>query len=685
MRAFCILFFWLGIGLHSFSQTELPAVAEQHIEQMAENSNDVVLNDDSYNQHLYELRRHPININTANPETFNELMILSPLQVESLIEYRQLFGNFISLYELQSIAYWDVYTIKKILPFITITTQLNIKEVFKERVQKGDHVLLIKTSRGIEKSRGYLIDSSSLSNHYLGSPWAISVRYKYQYKNLLQYGFLCDKDPGELIFTKHQQAGFDFYSAHIFIRKLGLIKSLALGDYVVNLGQGLIQWQSLAFKKSSDLLSSKRQSPILKPYQSFGEQNFHRGVGVTVGNKKWEATVFGSYRNIDANMVSDTMNVDGMYVSSFQNTGLHRTLAELADKHVQQQISFGGNASFSKNNGHVGFNFMHYDWKLALIKNSIPSNLFLLTGRSLSNFSIDYHYTYKNVHFFGETAVSSNKSIATVNGLLMSVANCADIHLFYRKISRSYQSLQTNAFTENSTPVNETGFFSALSVRPVYGWVFEAYSDFFTFPWVKYNVNGGSIGSEYLLKITYKPSKQLEIYTSYKTSVKIENSQGDNSINLLPLNTVTHKAMRTQFEYKPTKSTILRSRVEMVWYDNMTNRPEEGYLLYIDWIWKALKKPIGANVRMLFFETESYNSRLYAYENDVLFSSSIPVIYGKGIKYYFNLHVALSKKLTCWVKWAQTSYFNQKIIGSGLDLINNNRKSECKMQVLYHF
>lgn len=50
-------------------------------------------------------------------------------------------------------------------------------------------------------------------------------------------------------FKGRQKAGFDFYSVHLFARRLGIIQSLAIGDFTVNLGQGLIQWQSLAFKK----------------------------------------------------------------------------------------------------------------------------------------------------------------------------------------------------------------------------------------------------------------------------------------------------------------------------------------------------------------------------------------------------------------------------------------------------
>jgi len=97
---------------------------------------------------------------------------------------------------------------------------------------------------------------------YPGSPQKVFIRYKYQYKNLLQYGVVGEKDAGEQFFKGSQKQGFDFYSVHFFVKNIGVIKSLALGDYTVSLGQGLTQWQSLAFKKSADVLSVKRQSPV---------------------------------------------------------------------------------------------------------------------------------------------------------------------------------------------------------------------------------------------------------------------------------------------------------------------------------------------------------------------------------------------------------------------------------------
>ena len=90
-------------------------------------------------------------------------------------------------------------------------------------------------------------------------------------------------------------------------------------------------------------------------------------------------------------------------------------------------------------------------------------------------------------------------------------------------------------------------------------------------------------------------------------------------------------------------------------------------------------------MRLSYFETGGYNSRLYAYESDVLYYFSIPVLYDKGYRYYFNINYDFSRKLSVWAKWAQTIYKDKTVIGSGLDEITGNRKSEARIELLYKF
>jgi hypothetical protein len=98
-----------------------------------------------------------------------------------------------------------------------------------------------------------------------------------------------------------------------------------------------------------------------------------------------------------------------------------------------------------------------------------------------------------------------------------------------------------------------------------------------------------------------------------------------------------------------------------------------------------MMKRYSGSIRLQYFETEGYDSRLYAYENDVLYSFSIPVFYDRGIRYYLNFNYGITRSITCWLRWAQTIYKDKATIGSGLDEIEGNKKTEVKLQFQFQF
>jgi len=73
------------------------------------------------------------------------------------------------------------------------------------------------------------------------------------------------------------------------------------------------------------------------------------------------------------------------------------------------------------------------------------------------------------------------------------------------------------------------------------------------------------------------------------------------------------------------------------------------------------------------------------YENDVLYSYSIPAFFDKGYRYYINLNYDLKRDLSIWIRWSQTIYRDKASIGSGLDEISANHRSEVKLQALWQF
>ena len=525
MRIFFVWLILLLVAADIAAQVTEPITSntEQQLENITENNEDIETEDDAYLQEMVQFIKNPIELNYADAAALNQLRMLTPMQVHNFILYRNLVGKLVNLYELQSVPGWDIVTIQKLRPYINVSIQVSAAGAVKRRLKNGEHSILLRASQVPERSKGYLLDSATATNFYPGSPQKYLFRYKYAYRNLLQYGIVAEKDAGEQFFKGKQKQGFDFYSAHIFVRKVGIIKALAIGDFTVNLGQGLTQWQSLAFKKSAAVINIKREGEILRPYNSAGEINFHRGLGITLTKKNWQLTMFGSYRNIDANFVADTSQTQDDFISSLQTSGYHRTNSETADKGIQRQLAFGGNLSYQFKRLYLGINGIQYRFKFPLIKSAEPYNFYALSGKSFGNYSIDYSYTFKNLHLFGEAAFTSNFDKAFINGVLISASSKIDLSLLYRNISKSYQSLYTNAFTENTYPTNENGFYACVSISPANAWRIDAYADFFKFPWLRYRVDAPSTGSDYLIQLSYKPNKQLEIYTRFHSESKAIN------------------------------------------------------------------------------------------------------------------------------------------------------------------
>ncbi len=201
MRSGLFLLLVLQLSFPALSQVPEPEPAtnsttEQQIENITENNEDQETEDDSYLQELNQFLKHPVNLNRADETDLKNLRVLSPMQTQNLMLYRDALGQLLNIYELQAVPGWDIATIHKIRPYVTVSNQQTALEAFSQRLRGGDRSILVRTIQTLERSRGYLLDPGAANNYYPGSPQRLFLRYKYQYKNLLQYGILAEKDAG---------------------------------------------------------------------------------------------------------------------------------------------------------------------------------------------------------------------------------------------------------------------------------------------------------------------------------------------------------------------------------------------------------------------------------------------------------------------------------------------------------
>jgi hypothetical protein len=194
-------------------------------------------------------------------------------------------------------------------------------------------------------------------------------------------------------------------------------------------------------------------------------------------------------------------------------------------------------------------------------------------------------------------------------------------------------------------------------------------------------VNAPSKGYDYLIQLNYQPNKLFGMYVRYKSKNKPVDSSG-NGIIYYPQDQLKQN-LRIHLSQQVSSSFSINSRVELMWFNHQMKNNEQGFLNYVEGNYE--RKKLSANLRLQYFETNSYNSRIYVYESDVLYSFSIPAFYDKGFRYYLNLHYSITKNFELWMRWAQAIYSDKKVLGSGLDEINSNHKSEIKLQVRYLF
>ncbi|WP_421943594.1 hypothetical protein [Pedobacter sp.] len=420
----------------------------------------------------------------------------------------------------------------------------------------------------------------------------------------------------------------------------------------------------------------------LRPYTSANEYSFLRGASATINLfKNIDLTPFVSFRSIDA---SQDLDIDGNLVQSTINqTGLHRTPTEIANKNSSNQQVYGAVLQYTKNE--LAFGAIAYQSKYSnsFIPQTAIYDRFSFTGKSLTNLGAYYNYTYKNIYFFGEVGKSLNSGSALVNGALISLSPIVSAAITYRNYANNYHNFFNQGLAEASEAVNEKGLYSGLNITPNKRWTFSIYGDYFKFPWLKFRVDAPSKGYEILSQAIYTPSKTFKILARFKTENKQQNTDLEVPINFL--DDVKKENYRFEVNWQLNKKWSFQNRAEVSQYKKGDANREFGYLIYHDVDYSPMFSKITGNLRIAYFNTASYNSRIYAYEDDVLYSFAFGMYNGKGFRTYLNLKYNLAKKLNIWARYAMFLYKDVETVGTYLDEIQGNKKSEMKIQLRYQF
>lgn len=651
---------------------------------------------DLIEEYLY-YSKEPININGPDNRRLIEMNLINEVQLRNLNNYILKYGELFSVYELKSIPGFDVQTIKNIFPFIVTSAtkkaeKLNFKDVFKY----GNHQFILRYQQVLEPSIGYEtpIDSSIYKpgSAYLGPPQKYYFRYGFNYKNKARIGFTLEKDAGEL-FSKNQLTDslkmivgdkvnnvFDFVSAHAYVSEIGILKKIVIGDYHLEFGQGLTLWSGLAFGKSAEGIKIKRYARGIRPNTSANENRFFRGAAATLGLKGIEITGFFSYNNVDANSIaSDTLEEEDA-ISSIIETGLHRTINELLDKDALKITAYGGRISYQHRFFQLGATAYQTKLSLSLQLNDDIYKQFYFKGNELVNYGFDLNIDLGKVSLFGEFSASSNGGLAGLGGINAYLHERFIFTVLYHDFGKDYHNLYSYPFSESSALLNEQGLYFGFKTLLFPRLSLSGYIDYYKFPWLRYQIDAPSVGSDYIAQLDYNPSRNTSMYFRYRHKNSQENYSDE--YDYIPLlSDISRNEFRFFISYRPFNFLILKNRVDFTSFKKEFDGKENGYLIYQDILYRPEKFPLEVTFRYALFDTDGYDSRIYTYENDILYAFSVPSYFDKGQRVYLMLRWRVYEQLNAWFRLGRLIYSSRNTVGSGSDLINGNHKTEVKVQL----
>ncbi|MFH0992164.1 MAG: helix-hairpin-helix domain-containing protein [bacterium] len=620
--------------------------------------------------YFYQLKEHPINLRSATVGDLLQIPGVTPIIALNILEKRT---------EGRVLHVEDLLSVDGISPelFSIINQCLTLDNEGMEVRYNGSY--RVRWIRDMQERRGFT------EHKYLGSPDKLYQRLNLQYNiwnsgseyssqgplAAISMGLLTEKDAGELQLADH-------YSGYIQVHLPQYLTRLILGDFVLFTGQGLVFSGSSIRGKSGDvMMTSRTLESGMHSSLSSNENALFRGVGTELQGDGWSLLGFYSKRDINASLNENDQ------ITSLNTTGLFRTESELRDKRSAEARTFGiRSVLIPVEELRIGIAAQRHSFSKVVQQRS----LFAFNGNETSNMSLDLLYTLHSFSIAAEVARDQSASTALTLGLQSMPRKGVEFLFHVRSYPKEFQSLLGGAMGEHGDDVrNEFGLYLGGKLSTVDWFSLSGYFDHYSFRWKTTSSVMPSQGKEYRFVLELKPITNLRIQLNYRNKRSEDfsvASQSESGLGNSWMETIKQN-LRVNLQWMVTPAIRWGSRLEILRIGSSASL-EKGYLLYQD-IHSIILRWLHMENRVIFFHTDSYNSRVYEYEHDLVGVFANPALYGRGMRWYCTIDAEVTSSIGFSVKYSELLKDGARSIGSGLGEIQGDRDNRFSMQLDIRF
>ena len=683
---------WLKVILITCLSVVLPVnnLSAQHVleeiaEQLITNDEDNAYQWENLFEELSDLKENPLNINSATKEQLERFPFLNSQLIENILYYLYKYGAMVSINELMVVEDMDLATFRLLKPFITCQPleEKTHTPTLKSILKYGKQELSARMDIPLYTRVGYQPFTSDYikenpNKRYLGPSFYHNLRYKFRYTDKVYIGFTAEKDPGEPFFAGNNKKGYDYYSPYFYIRDFGKIRALALGNYRLNYGYGLVMNTDFNMGKTTALNTLLNRESGIKKHSSTDEYNYFQGIAGSIQlSEHFTADAFYSYRQMDG-------IVDNRFITSLKEDGYHRIPRDYEKKNSLTNQLIGSNIQYNGKNFELGLTAVYNFFNKVLNPTYRPYNKYYPRGSDFFNLGANYKFFLKKLTWMGEVAMDKDRRMAALNTLRYRPKANFQLIAMHRFYDVAYQSMYARSVGEGSMVQNESGFYLGMEADELWYFKLTAYIDFFYFPWKKYQMTkNGTRGIDGVIQLDYSPTHELDMFIRYRYKNKFKDynpAEGDK----ITVPYIQQKG-RYQLTYSPNDELVLKTTADVVHNAYQHKDPSKGFLIKQSIGYKFPKLPLQLDASVAWFKTDDYASRITVYEKSLLYSFSMPSFYGEGERFSFNTRYELNKHIVLQGKYACTHYRDREVISSGLEQIEGNLKSDLYFQVQFKF
>jgi hypothetical protein len=478
-----------------------------------------------------------------------------------------------------------------------------------------------------------------------------------------------DKDAGELapkLGSAPNTAHFALHHVPLNPSKKLMLQTLVFGHLSLNTGLGMVM-PSSAFNQTRIRTTGLQSLTRLRPRQGFSEESGLSGLATQL---KWQDSA-----------------------SQFQLLLLDARLHELGTGYTRTPREVEQSAALAR----YPIPGFRLEWA-TFARPPLPVVAGIEAYQSYAvprshDWGLDLHSEWRDLHFSSALLLGSHRSSSMLFSLRYTPRKQSAAQQPLHLRLRSYILTENQSLLHREYPIfgSSWGLFAANRAQK--GWdlsvQYELSSRVHAFASLATSQEPLASGydrhpeqrTELRLSLEYQlPQLPLTLQSSWQYKPQQKKSRGS-----------------LQAQYQASELLRIRSRLLVasatttatttatknpITITSPTPQKNHAYLLYHE-IRLQPKPWLQLDARYTQFDSPSYETRLYAYENDLRYQFSVSQWQGQGHQYYVLLNMRpIASKLHIQLKYSQAEYPGQSAIGSGPTQVLGPTKREIKAQIL---